>query len=454
MTADLFQLCNDKKWPEVRKYLSSDVAEEEKKSNIMYYDDFWGTCLHRAIYCDAPDDIMKAMVAIGGKDLVMKVDFDNRTVLHFACRYGASYNIIKMLIEVGGKDLVMAKSRIGNTALHSLCGFIKTHTKATETIKLILQVGDANLLLSAKSIFGTTPLEIATDKGASNIIKKLLAVQSATNSTRSNTSLSASIVPAETSTPITQSNQDHDTTRSSCTNNDRNIPIRGLGIDQNHQSQLKEAKEKAKTIQQDYDQKCIDYSDLEEKLQKMKDKAGAPVADIQMIKKEEGEVARAQELLAESSRRAADLEATVETQRLEIADLSNEKDGIEKEYMDKVDKLTRQLSKQQTELQELKKSSSEGEVGMKRKHTNEEHEEGEGTVVVQSQTQSSKRRRAVNTRNALSGSLNTDQAGDDDAELIGMLTTRYLDTRKQLQRSNARIAQFEEEHDRKGSARI
>jgi hypothetical protein len=50
--------------------------------------------------------------------------------------------------------------------------------------------------------------------------------------------------------------------------------------------------------------------------------------------------------------------------------------------------------------------------------------------------------------------LNIDQAGDDDAELIGMLTTRYLDTRKQLQRSNARIAQFEEEHDRKGSARI
>jgi len=91
---------------------------------------------------------------------------------------------------------------------------------------------------------------------------------------------------------------------------------------------------------------------------------------------------------------------------------------------------------------------------MKRKHTNEEHEEGEGTVVAQSRTQSLKRRRGGNTRNALSGSLNIDQAEDDDAELIGMLTTRYLDTRKQLQRANARIAQFEEELDRKGSARI
>jgi hypothetical protein len=32
---NLFSLCIDKDWPEVRKYLSSDAAEEEKKSNIM-----------------------------------------------------------------------------------------------------------------------------------------------------------------------------------------------------------------------------------------------------------------------------------------------------------------------------------------------------------------------------------------------------------------------------------
>jgi hypothetical protein len=55
------------------------------------------------------------------------------------------------------------------------------------------------------------------------------------------------------------------------------------------------------------------------------------------------EAEHAQELLEESNRRAADLEATVETQRLENATLSNEKDGIEKEYMENVDKLTRKL---------------------------------------------------------------------------------------------------------------
>jgi hypothetical protein len=75
---------------------------------------------------------------------------------------------------------------------------------------------------------------------------------------------------------------------------------------------------------------------------------------------------------------------------------------------------------------------------MKRKHTNEEHEEGEGTVV-QSQTQSSKRRRVGNTRNASSGFLDRNQAEGDDVELIDMLMTWYLDTRKQLQRANSVI---------------
>jgi hypothetical protein len=198
-----------------------------------------------------------------------------------------------------------------------------------------------------------------------------------------------------------------------------------------------------------YMQMCSEYKD---KLQEMKDNAGAPVADIQMIKQEEEEeeTARVQELLEERNRRAADLEATVETQRLENAALSNKKDDIEKEYMDKVDKLTRQLSKQHAELQQLKKSSTDVEVGMKRKHTNEEHEEVEGTAVAQSQTRTSKRTRAGNTGIASLDSLNTNQAEDDDAELKDMLMTRYLHTR-QLQRANARIAQFEEEHDQKES---
>jgi hypothetical protein len=53
-------------------------------------------------------------------------------------------------------------------------------------------------------------------------------------------------------------------------------------------------------------------SEYKAKLQEMRDKAGAPVVAIQTIKQEEGEAARAQELLADSNRRAVDLDATVE----------------------------------------------------------------------------------------------------------------------------------------------
>jgi hypothetical protein len=175
---NLSHLCRSKKWSEVRKYLSSDAAEEEKKSNVMYRNDDGITCLHLAFQRDAPDDIIKAMLDIGGKELVMKNTYVDRTALHYACCYGASYNIMKMLIEVGGYDLVMAKSKHGETALHDLCRYIVKHTKVAEIIKLILQVGDANVLLSAKDHDGQTPLKVATDRGASKEIQKLLTVQS------------------------------------------------------------------------------------------------------------------------------------------------------------------------------------------------------------------------------------------------------------------------------------
>eukprot|EP00979_Chaetoceros_neogracilis_P002408 scaffold416_cov199-Chaetoceros_neogracile.AAC.1 len=384
---NLLRLCFDKEWPEVRKYLSSDAAEEEKKSNIMYCNDDGWTCLLLACYQDTPDDIVGAMLDIGGKELVMKIiDVDNGTILHDSCDRSASYDIIKMLIIVGGKDLIMAKDKKGDTALHHLCLCIEEHNDADEKIKLILQVGDANLLLSTKNFEGRTPLEIATENCASNLIKELLTLQSTTNSARCNNNPSTNTVPADNgsnSNPIIQSNQEQDTTGS------------------------------------------------------------ATVAGIQMIKQEKGEPSHTQKLLEEYNRRAADLEATVETQRLDIADLSSEKDDIEKKCMDKVDKLTRKLSKQQAELQLLKKSSSGVEVGMKRKHTNKEHEEGEGTAVVQSQTQSSKRRRVGNAANILSVALNTqNQADDDDDDLVNILMSRHMALRKELRSAKAQIVEL------------
>jgi hypothetical protein len=345
MIAELCTLCCDKKWSEVRKYLSSDAAEEEKKSNIMYCNDFGRTCLHQACCHGAPDDIIKTMLDIGGTELIMKVDNDDWTVLHCACINAASYDVIKMLIEVGGKDLVMAEDKDGETALHDLCWSIEEHTKVAEKIKLILKVGDDTVLLSAKDNDGQTPLEIVTDKGVlSNRIKKLLTLQSTTS-----------------------------------------------------------------------------------------------VTDMQM------EAAHTHELLEEPNKRATYLEAIVETQRLKIADLSNEKDDIEKKCKHKVDKLMRKISKQQAELQLLKDSSSNIAVGrMKRKHTIEEHKGGEGTVV-QSQSQSSKRRKVGNTSNASSGSLNTDQAEGEDAELIDMLMSRCMAIRRELRSAKAQNVDLKQE---------
>ena len=64
MTADLFELCYCMKWTEVRKYLPSDAAEEEKKSNTMCRSDD-GAYLHLACCHDAPNDVVKAMIDIG-----------------------------------------------------------------------------------------------------------------------------------------------------------------------------------------------------------------------------------------------------------------------------------------------------------------------------------------------------------------------------------------------------
>jgi predicted P-loop ATPase/GTPase len=411
MITDISQLCIDKEWPEVRKYLSSDAAEQEKKSNIMYHS-YYGTCLHRACCHRTPDDIIKAIIDIGGKELVMKVDLSDRTALHYACRNGASYNIIKILIEVGGKDLVMAKSGNGNNAMHWF-SYDKRTKNYNKKIDLIFQVGDTNLLMSAKNHAGNTPNEIL--KKASKKIKKLL--QDARNSAAN-------------------------------TNNDPKDTNR-----QKLQRRLKQSQKAAKKFQQDYDKKCENYSGLkksmmvrkkeaqeaQEKLQKkimqmsadcghlqktlqsertdklqldnvlikknkeveaqgaemctllqqkmtfekdntilkgrvekimqicseqqaklqvMEDAASASITGIQMLQQEDVEASNIEQVLEESNKKAADLVATVEAQRVTIVALSNEKDDIEKECRDEVDTLTRICSQRREELQLLIEESN------------------------------------------------------------------------------------------------
>ena len=295
----LYKLCDKGKWPEVLEYLSSNATDEAKTRNVMHlglgavrpisgislsgFDEwpqpFTVTCLHLAACSKsteginrrcAPADVVKALLNIGGKELVMMTDEYDLTALHNACRDGTSYDGIKTLIDVGGKDLVMVEDcgfdDHGATALHYLCSNIYKHSKVADKIKLLLEVGDANFLLSTKDIggVGKTPLQHATEKRAatSNRIKNLLTPSS--NSTNNTNNSSSNIVPAYISfdTPIKQSNHNQQTTsQSNYTINDPNETARKL------QAQLKKAQEQSKQIRQDYDQKLADYNILQDTLQ-------------------------------------------------------------------------------------------------------------------------------------------------------------------------------------------
>jgi len=83
----------------------------------------------------------------------MMKDAEGDTPLHYACGgayHGASYYAIELLLDVGGKDLVMEKNKDGSNALHRLCDRIKRNAKVAEKTKILLEVGDANVLLSTK----------------------------------------------------------------------------------------------------------------------------------------------------------------------------------------------------------------------------------------------------------------------------------------------------------------
>ena len=425
-----------------------------------------------------------------------------------------------MLVDVGGKDLVMAKNDDGDTALHYLCYNINDHSKVVNKIKLLLEVGDANVLLSTKGNDGKTPLEIATMMCASNKIKILLTPQSNFNSTNnsSNSSSIATVVPADNgsddASPTQQSNH---TSQTSSANNNLNGTVHKL------QAQLKEAlhlagaltlktkevfqsermnadlQKKNKNLgkkitdleqsvdskeadiacmskQKERDDKDIAYwkeqvakktqicSEQKAKIQEMEMEAAASSAAHvggTQIKREDACAAHIKEL-EQSNKKATDLEHEVETQRVANAALSEQKDDIEKEYVDEVDKLTQICSKQKAELQQLNQSIST--VGTKRKHDNDkEHEDEDCSVTISQSSKRSKVGKASNSTSAVA--IHANRAKDDDEDMIAeqleqytklmkmnterleqytKLMTRYLDTRRELHCAKAQIIRLKE----------
>ena len=112
-------------------YLPIQQADEDKKRNVMYSTGGWTgvTCLHLACRFVAPDDIVKALLDIRGKQLVMMTTISGNTALHYACwNTGGSYNVTKMLLLTStGK--MSSWQRIAKAKLHCISyGIISTST--------------------------------------------------------------------------------------------------------------------------------------------------------------------------------------------------------------------------------------------------------------------------------------------------------------------------------------
>ena len=395
----LHNWCDEQNWTAMREFLSSDASDGHKKRHVMYHNIFNWTCLHQACFYDAPDDLVKSLIDIGGKKLVMKSNHGNNTALHWAFLNDASYNAIKMMVDVGGKDLVMMKNSHGNTAMHQLCDKLKMQHSFADKLELLLEVGGGNVLLSTKNNAGNTPLQIVSAEGASNRTKNLLTPQSDSKLNNS----SSNVVPVDGSnTPVNHQHLNQQTTSqsSSSTTNDPN-----------YQDQLKEAQEQSKEIQQDHDQMFADYSNLQDALQvERRDKFQLTSTLADKVKE-----------LEQSNRKMNDLEQAneqsngniteVETLRAENATLLKQKEESQKDnaYLkDRLDNLTQICLEHNTEFHAMV-DSTRGE-GSKRKY-NGEH----STSIAQL---SSKRRKGGTASSTTTVPSNIAQAIDDNAEMI------------------------------------
>jgi len=169
---DLRKLIENKEWDKVCQFLSSsdEKTKQEDGTNLSLEliqravfetkDECKNrTALHLACKYAASVDVIKMLVDIGGKDLVMAKDKENRTALHTACCWnGASVDVMKMLVDIGGKELVMAKNKTIRTSLHYACW----HGVSVDFIKMLVDIGGEKLVM-AKSKGNRTVLHDLCD---------------------------------------------------------------------------------------------------------------------------------------------------------------------------------------------------------------------------------------------------------------------------------------------------
>ena len=71
----------------------------------------------------------------------------------------------------------MVKTKNGYTTLNYFCIHVNDHTRVAIKVKRLLEIGDANNVLSSTKSNGRTPLQFATARGIFNKINNRLTPQ-------------------------------------------------------------------------------------------------------------------------------------------------------------------------------------------------------------------------------------------------------------------------------------
>ena len=160
--ATLYNLCHERKWEEIRTYLSSNQDDNLTKTLYIKWQDQTkeGKCynsLHKACSkSNVPLDIIDNMIKIGSKNLVMQTTLHGNSALHIACYNNVHVEIIKLLIKVGGKELVMKQDDDdGNTCLHDATEWSDT---SEDVVRALLEFGGL-ALANVKNNDGRTAVE-------------------------------------------------------------------------------------------------------------------------------------------------------------------------------------------------------------------------------------------------------------------------------------------------------
>jgi len=176
------ELCYDRKWDDMIKFLSTEgIPMQEKKNIILFTDAIGNTPAHYACRsgagAGAPHELMKEFISIGGTDMLMKKDKYGRTPLHDACIHGAPLTLIKALTAKGacGKAIVnLQDTHDGSSALHLACENIPKHGDSiVEVAKKLVSIGGEELL-STLNESGKTAYDIAIHEISSEELQKII----------------------------------------------------------------------------------------------------------------------------------------------------------------------------------------------------------------------------------------------------------------------------------------